>query len=275
MIGLDLQILGPGLIAALLVLATHVPLGMIVLERSIIFIDFALALAAATGVAFARMMWGDADTWLTQGSAIGAALSCAALLVWTDRRYAIKQEVVIGAVCVNMAAVLLILLSYDSSGAEFLELLLIGQILWAEPLQLVIVGLVYAVALVVWIYRDLGREPVLFYLVFAVVIAFSVQIVGILLVFASLLVPALAAHAAPSGWRHLIAFNVGVVGYLAGLVISVLFIIPTGATIVCTLVLAALVTHAVVVRRGHGNAVNDEDNSAKVTKPVNSPGTAE
>ena len=50
MIGLDFQILGPALIAGLLVLATHVPLGIIVLDRGIIFIDIALAQVAATGV---------------------------------------------------------------------------------------------------------------------------------------------------------------------------------------------------------------------------------
>ena len=267
MTGLDLQILGPALIAGLLVLATHVPLGMILLERNSVFIDFAPALAAATGVAFARMMWGDTDIWVIQASAIGAALLCAALLVWTDRRYDIKQEAVIGAVYVAMAAVLLILLPHDPSGAEFLKRLLTGQILSVGPLQLIIVGLVYAVALVIWLYRDLGRESVLFYLVFAVVIAISVQIVGILLVFASLLVPALATHAAPSRRRHLIAFNVGVVGYLTGLVVSVLFIIPTGATIVCALVLAALVAR-LLVRRGPGNAANDDDKSAKAAKPA-------
>ena len=105
MIGLDLQILGPALIAGLLVLATHVPLGIIVLQRGIIFIDIALAQVAATGVVFGRMMWGDINVWVIQASAIGAALLCAALLVWTDRRHANVQEAIIGAVYVTAAAV--------------------------------------------------------------------------------------------------------------------------------------------------------------------------
>ena len=56
---LDLQVMGPALVAGLLVLATHVPLGTIVLNRGIIFIDIALAQVAATGVVFGTMMWDD------------------------------------------------------------------------------------------------------------------------------------------------------------------------------------------------------------------------
>jgi len=248
MTALDLQILGPALIAGLLVLATHVPLGMIVRERNIIFINIALAQAAATGVVFGRVMWGGAEAWAIQASAVGAALLCAALLVWTGRRYADLQEAVIGTVYVTVAAVLLMLLPYDQGGAEFLNQLMIGQILWVEPLQLVIVGVVYAVALVIWYYRDLGREQVLFYFVLAVVVALSVQIVGVLPVFATLIIPHLAARAAPPRWRHLIAFNVGIAGYLAGLIFSLQFNLPAGASIIIALVPAALAAWALIRR---------------------------
>ena len=40
---LDLGILGPAMVAGLLVLATHVPLGTQVLDRGIVFIDLAIA----------------------------------------------------------------------------------------------------------------------------------------------------------------------------------------------------------------------------------------
>ena len=47
---LDWDILGPALLAGLLVLATHVPLGMQVLDRGIVFIDLAIAQIAGLGV---------------------------------------------------------------------------------------------------------------------------------------------------------------------------------------------------------------------------------
>lgn len=246
--------MGPALVAGLLVLATHVPLGTIVLNRGIIFIDIALAQVAATGVVFGTMMWGqNISEWIVQASAVGAALACSAFLVWTDKRFPVVQEAIIGVVYVSAAAVQLMMLAANPSGAEYLKKLLIGQILWVTPLQLLGVALVYAIILAVWYYRDLQRERILFYIAFAIVITLSVQIVGVLLVFASLIVPALAARNASPGMRPLVAFNIGAAGYLAGIVASALFNTPTGATIVCTLVpiaiVSAMIVGAVTARR--------------------------
>ncbi|GHD62192.1 ABC transporter [Thalassobaculum fulvum] len=239
--------MGPALVAGLLVLSTHVPLGVIVLNRGIIFIDIALAQVAATGVVFGTMMWGpDISEWIVQLSAVGAALACSAFLVWTDKRFPAVQEAIIGVVYVASAAVQLIMLSANPSGAEYLKKLLIGQILWVTPLQLLGVGLVYAVVLAIWFYRDLQRERIVFYVAFAIVITLSVQIVGVLLVFASLIVPALAARSAPAGLRPVVAFNIGAAGYLVGIVASALFNTPTGATIVCTLVPIAVISAVIV-----------------------------
>ena len=262
MTGLDLQVMGPALVAGLLVLATHVPLGGIVLNRGIIFIDIALAQVAATGVVFGTMMWGpDINDWIVQASAVGAALACAAFLVWTDKRFPAVQEAIIGVAYVSAAAVQLMMLAANPSGAEHLKKLLIGQILWVTPMQLLGVGLVYAAVLALWYYRDLQRERILFYIAFAIVITLSVQIVGILLVFASLIVPALAARGARPSLRPLIAFNIGAVGYLAGIVASALFNTPTGATIVCTLVpvaiVSAMLVGAIAGRWQHGAEAAD------------------
>lgn len=246
MTGLDLQVMGPAFVAGLLVLATHVPLGTIVLNRGIIFIDIALAQVAATGVVFGTMMWGNLSDWIIQASAIGAALACSALLVWTDKRFPDIQEAIIGVVYVSAAAVQLMMLAANPSGSEYLRKLLIGQILWVSPLQLLGIALVYAAVLVVWYYRDLRRDRILFYVAFAVVITLSVQVVGVLLVFASLIVPALAARAAPEHLRTLIAFNIGAAGYLIGIAVSAALNTPTGATIVCAVVPTAVLAGMVL-----------------------------
>jgi zinc/manganese transport system permease protein len=47
---IDWPILLPALLAGLLVLATHVPLGAQVLERGIVFLDLAIAQIAGIGV---------------------------------------------------------------------------------------------------------------------------------------------------------------------------------------------------------------------------------
>jgi zinc/manganese transport system permease protein len=50
---LELGLLWPALAAGLLVAATHVPLGIQVLSRGIVFIDLAVAQIAGLGVLFA------------------------------------------------------------------------------------------------------------------------------------------------------------------------------------------------------------------------------
>ena len=83
----ELSILGPALLAGLLVLATHVPLGTEVLRRGIIFIDLAIAQVAGLGVIAADSMGWQQNGWLVQGAAVSAALAAAFILNWTDKRW--------------------------------------------------------------------------------------------------------------------------------------------------------------------------------------------
>lgn len=240
--GLSVEILGPAMVAGLLVLSTHVPLGLIVLRRGIIFIDIALAQVAALGVVTGAYLWGDLGDLAVQASAVAAAIGCAALLIWTDKRFPHEQEALIGVVYVFAAALQLILLASNPSGSEALKDLLVGQILWVTPARLLHLALLYAPIIAIWAMVDLTRNRIVFYGLFAVAITVSVQIVGMLLVFCSLIVPALAARAGPARLQHALAFNIGAVGYLGGLLVSGLFDIPTGAAIVCTLVPVAAVS---------------------------------
>jgi len=56
---LSWSILLPAFCAGLLVIATHVPLGMQVLQRGIIFIDLAIAQVAGLGAYFVTMLLGS------------------------------------------------------------------------------------------------------------------------------------------------------------------------------------------------------------------------
>jgi zinc/manganese transport system permease protein len=239
--GIDLAILFPAFLAGLLVLATHVPLGQLVLERGIVFIDLAIAQVAGLGVVAADAMGWEPQGWSVQISAVSAALLAAAFLLWTERRLAAVQEAVIGVVFVVAASAEIILLGFNPHGAEHLKDLLVGQILWVEPRQLLPVAALYAVVLAAILMFDLRRRRGLFYGVFAISITASVQLVGVFLVFASLIVPALAASAV-GGWRLARGYAVGLTGYMPGLLASALWDVPTGAAIVCALALAASLT---------------------------------
>jgi zinc/manganese transport system permease protein len=248
--GLDVGILGPAMLAGVIVLSTHVPLGRQVLARGIIFIDLAIAQIAALGVIAAQFMGVDEHGVGVQIAAAVAALAGAALLAWTDRRWPKRQEPFIGTLFVLAATGGLLLLANNPQGGEHLKDLLVGQILWVSYRQLVPAALLSIVLLVIMWLRQGQLAGVLFYALFALAITVSVQLVGVYLVFASLIVPALATADA-KGRRQLgAAYAIGAAGYLAGLVLSALFDLPSGAMIVWTLALCALLAQLLPAIRG-------------------------
>ena len=105
-----LGILWPALVAGLLVAATHVPLGIQVLRRGIVFIDLAVAQIAGLGVILADRFGYEPQGVAVQVAALGAALAGALALNWTDQRWPEVQEAVIGVsfvVAANAAILLL------------------------------------------------------------------------------------------------------------------------------------------------------------------------
>jgi zinc/manganese transport system permease protein len=235
MFGHMIDILLPAFVAGLLVIATHVPLGQLVLDRGIVFIDLAIAQVAGLGVVVADFLGWETGGWSVQASAVAAALLAAGLLIWTERRFAAVQEAIIGVIFVVAASAEIMLLSFNPHGAEHLKDLLVGQILWVSIDQLVPVAIVYAVVLAIRHFANLAKRRVLFYAAFAVTITASVQLVGVFLVFASLIIPVLAAWSLPRQKQMTTAYGVAVVGYMAGLLASATLDVPTGAAVVCSL----------------------------------------
>ena len=246
---LDLSILLPALVAGLLVTATHVPLGMQVLARGIVFIDLAIAQIAGCGVLVADRMGFEAEGIAVQVAALAAALGGALLLTWTERIWPDVQEAVIGVVFVLGATGGVLLLASNPHGSEHLRDLLVGQILWAQPARLAWAAGVYAAILALWFGMRERLGSTGFYVLFALAVTVSVQLVGLYLVFATLIVPPLATRRMT---RHRLAaaWAVGAVGYAAGLVVSTLFDLPSGPVIVWVLVVVALVAHATLGARG-------------------------
>lgn len=233
-------ILWPAFIAGLLVTATHVPLGMQVLSRGIVFIDLAVAQVAGVGVILADYLGWEATGAAVQIAALSAALACAMMLTWTERRWPEIQEAVIGTVFVVASSVAILLLAKNPRGGENLKELLVGQILWVNPAHLSIVALIYAVVLGVWfgLGKRLGRIG--FYVLFGCTVTVSVQLVGLYLVFTTLVVPALSTYYT-QGRRYLKAYSVGVIGYAVGLLASLWLDLPSGSMIVCAIIAVGMV----------------------------------
>ena len=250
--GLDISILGPACVAGLIVLSTHVPLGKQVLGRGIIFIDLAIAQIAGLRVILAQYLGIEEHGLGVQLAAAAAALAGAGLLAWTDRRWPKYQEPLIGTLFVLAATGGLLLLADNPQGGEHLKDLLVGQILWVSYSQLIPAAILSGLLLaVMWLRR--GRLTGLpFYGLFALAITASVQLVGVYLVFASLIVPALATVAMRGPGRLAMAYGIGLAGYVAGLVLSAVLDMPSGAMIVWTLAGCGLLAQLLsAVRHSH------------------------
>jgi zinc/manganese transport system permease protein len=241
---LQAEILWPALLAGILVLSTHIPLGQEVLRRGIIFLDLAIAQVAMFGLIAASYL--GIDVYFEHGHSLQnlfaiVAAVLGAMLIYKLRRYDAKiQEALIGILFILAATGSILLLSQESRGGERLKELLVGQILWVQAKDLVGVGILYVFVISFWLDLKNKMESI-FYPLFAITITFSTQLVGVYLVFASLIIPALATYR--DGQPFIPAWAIGIIGYASGLVISALMDLPSGATIAwCLTITAGLYT---------------------------------
>lgn len=223
------QWLMPPFVIGLLVVLTHVVFGREVLRRGIIFIDLTIAQTAALGVVIAAIL-GFEGGWPIQFFAVTAAMLVAAGLAWTEQHYRASQEAIIGSVYVVAASLVLILLAKDPHAGEQFSRLLSGQILWLSWADVLPLALLYSGVLLLWFMG--GQRG--FYLLFSLVVTSSVQMVGLYLVFATLVLPSLASKRYLGGWL------VGGSAYALGFVGSVYFDLPSGPAVVVALALCAL-----------------------------------
>jgi len=238
---IDAGILLPAFVAGLLVLATHVPLGSQVLLRGIVFIDLAIAQIAGLGVICADALGLPQGGIAVQLSAVTAALLGAWLLTWMEKRAPKEQEALIGVMFILAACAGILVLAGNPHGGEHLKDLLVGQILWVNSTQLLSLGAITAVlSLALWLgwVERLGRYG--FYAAFAIAVTASVQVVGVYLVFSSLIIPALATRKLIGKQRFVTGYALGAAGYALGLALSALLDLPSGAVIVWTLAACGL-----------------------------------
>ncbi|MCB1876676.1 MAG: metal ABC transporter permease [Chromatiales bacterium] len=235
---LDLALLGPPLLAGAVVLSTHVPLGRQVLARGIIFIDLAVAQLAGLGVIMIYALNPEPQEWSVQLAAFLAALSGAMGLRWAERYWTQTLEALIGVVFVLAVTAALLLLANDPHGGERLKDLLAGQLLWVTYADLWVPAILSIGILLTWFTGTNKSKPTMFYALFALSVTASVQLVGVYLVFATLIIPALATRHHRSLFG---AYGLGLGGYLLGLLISALSDLPTGPVVVWTLACASVV----------------------------------
>lgn len=236
MISIDMLILlAPAFVAGALISLAHVPLGQEVLRRGIIFLDLAVAQFAALGmIAFQTLLNIDEYSFIGMygplAAGLIAALTCAFTFHALEKRAGQYQEALIGCAFVLAACLSLILMANDPHGGEEMKNILAGQILWVDWADIKIAAPVFILVFAAWhVFRD--KRSIMFYPLFALCIPFAVNLIGIYLVFASLIFPALATCALTSN-RVLYGLLISLASYMSGLLLSYFYDFPSGPIIV-------------------------------------------
>lgn len=236
-----LGLIAPAFVAGIIVSAVHVPLGQEVLRRGIIFIDLAIAQIAALGVVSAKALFHLEEGLWPFFFALLFALAGSGLFAMLEKKSSKYQEAFIGCAFVVAACAILLMLADHPHGGEEIEGLLAGQILWVSWQQIFWSSFVYALVLAAWFLLPQWRR-VLFYGTFPVVITISVQLIGVYLVFATLIMPALGAIKFKERLRLAVGYCIAFSAVAVGLIISILGDFPAGPVLVFILAVTSLVS---------------------------------
>lgn len=225
------------LLALGLGLVVLAPLGVQVLNRGVVFIDLAVAQAAAASALWWSSAMDHPGPWSIRLAACAGALLAAGVVRHLAQRHAAQREALIGLVYVMSAALAVLGASQDPHGSEHMAALLAADVLWADWPQ---VGLMASLAACGWVWhRMLARTSpsgpggdVLFYGWFAVMASLTVGVLGLWLVFAGLIVPAWLRVRGWSWWRCAAALLGACV---VGLGVSSVMDWPSGACVIIAL----------------------------------------
>jgi zinc/manganese transport system permease protein len=252
-----LQFMAAPFAACLVLVGIHAYMGLHVLLRGVIFVDLALAQIAAFGTVVAVVSGHEPGTAAAYAFSMGATVVGAAIFSLTrQRRGTVPQEAIIGITFVVASAAAILLADRAPEGAEQIKELLAGAILWVSWKKVVGAALIYsAVGFFHFLFRKrfmlISEDPeaayasgmkvrlwdFFFYVTFGIIITLSVEMAGVLMVFAYLVAPAIIALASSDRWRARItlAYAIGVIGSALGLYASYVWDFPSGPAIVCVL----------------------------------------
>lgn len=243
------------LILCLVLSGIYVYFGYHVVRRGVIFVDLSLAQVAALGSCVGVLLgWGEGFPIKNYLISLSFTMLGALLFVlFRSKREKIPIEALIGITYAGAIALSLLVLEHSASGTEQIKEMLAGAILTIAPKELMFISLLcLLVGFLHWLVRkqlltvtentteaqNTGMKiwwwDFIFYATFGLVVTSSVKVIGVLLVFAFLIIPAVGAMIAVEGTAKRITFGwiFGVIGCICGVELSLRLDWSVGPTIV-------------------------------------------
>ncbi|HEX9759230.1 MAG TPA: metal ABC transporter permease [Nitrospiria bacterium] len=226
-------------------------LGIHVVKRRIVFVDLAIAQLSAVGVAFAMLFDFNPLVFSLVFTLVGAGL-----LSIPEYEKRIPQEAIMGIIYAVASAIAVLLIANIPHGEADILNLFFGNILGVTTQQLFVLLVVFG--FVTFIHILFSKKFIqitetstvdpsnkshkrfwnlIFYLTLALVIAVAIRTAGVLLVFSTLVIPAVTALLFFQRFSHLVltALGIGLIATWTGFISSFQFDLPTGPTIVTAL----------------------------------------
>lgn len=235
----EMSILIPALIAGILIFTTHIPLGQEVLKRKIVFIDLALAQIASLGIMMPVFFGRDdllhSSPLAVQLFAIGFALLGAFAIERLRAVFYENQEALVGTLYIVAFSAAVLIASSSPDGAAHLTTVIDGQLLWVGYHEVGILLMVAALFYGLVMLNPQILESKAFYYIMAAVVVMSVQVIGVYMIFASLIIPAL--FNSKLHWPNWLLILVSSIALGVGLLYSFISDLPTSPLIICLMLL--------------------------------------
>ncbi len=237
-----ISILAPVFLLSLVLLGIHAYFGLEVIRRGIIFTDLAIGQMSALGAAVALLVFNGRFLYPVS---LCFALLAAFLIAIASKRVA-NLEAFIGILYAFGLSGVFIVLSRSPHGMEEFQTLLAADILFTPVKEIAKIAVAYSLlgSFLALFYRRLSglAKDLLFFSAFAATVTSSVQLAGVLVVFAILVGPASISLRLKAKRPIIAAWGIGMLINLAAISVSYQFDLPTGYALVFA---HALVTMAV------------------------------
>ena len=236
-----IEILLPPFLLSIVLVGIHAFYGLEIIRRGIIFTDLAIGQMAALGAAIAILFFHGGYLYMMTllFSLLGGLLVS---LASGRERY---LEAFIGLLYALASSATVLVLSKSPHGTEALQSLLAADILFTLPSDIIhAFGLYIGIAAILYLFyrKSSGTlREVLFFVTFAVTVASSVKLAGVLVVFAMLVAPAFMVLKGRLSRPLVWAWSLGIVLNMGGVLLSYYYDFPTGYMIVFLHALAAII----------------------------------